>query len=466
MGGVFKAGETKVRPGTYYHITKKADETEKVLDGVGACVFRANFGPLNQIMEFTSNSDYKKMFGTSGTTDIIDYLFKGGVNSVIACRIGKEGTAATVKLQNSDLDQEVIKITAKYSGTREFAITIRNRLTKEDRECIIYSGVEEMESFHFTKGGDEAAALVSAMGQSKYFKAEKLSTGGTLADVSQKAFTPGTEMPVTATEYQKGFENLEVELFNTFCVDTEELGVLTLAKEFVDRILSAGQFTQLVVAEKTSVDLEERMEHAEAFNSKATSYVLNSKLDTLDGEIEGYQTAAQLAGMLASYPSSTSLTNKLVHKAIEIKEPLTNTQMTEAETRGCLVLSYNQNKEVRIDNSINTLVKCGEEEDEGWKKNRRVKTRYELMRRMNTKIDALIGNVDNDVNGRATIMSHLQEVADAMILEGKITSCNIAESTEYTANGDSAWFDIGVVDKDSAERIYLTYEYQFNTNEE
>ncbi|MBS4932916.1 MAG: phage tail sheath subtilisin-like domain-containing protein [Clostridiales bacterium] len=468
MGGIFKVGETKIRPGIYNRITQKKNDTEKFLDGVGACVFRADFGPVNQIMEFTPNSDYKKMFGTSGTTDIIDYLFQGGANSVIACRIGKEGTAATITLKNTELEegQDVVKITAKYSGSREFAVTIRNRLTQEDRECIIYSGTEEIETFQFEKNGDEAAALVSAMENSKYFKAEKMNTGGTLADVAQKAFTLGTEMSVTAAEYQKGFEQLELELFNTFCVDTEELEILTLAKEFMDRIFSAGQFTQLVIAEKTSVDLEQRMEHAESFNSRATSYVLNSKLSNADGEMEGYQTAAQIAGMLAAYPSSTSLTHKIIDGAVEMKEPLTPTIMEEAEKRGCLVLSYSANKEVWIDNSINTLVKCGEDEDEGWKKNRRIKTRYELMRRMNAKTDELIGDIDNDPNGRATIMGRLQDVANAMILEGKITSCNIAESTEYVANGDSAWFSIGVIDKDSAERIYLTYEYQFNTNEE
>lgn len=468
MGGFFQLGENKVRPGTYYHTMKKEDDTEKVLDGVVACVFRANFGPVNQIVELTPSSEYKKIFGTSGTTDIIDYLFKGGAKSVIACRIGKEGTAATITLKNTELEegQDVLKITAKYSGTREFAVTIRNRLSGDDRECIIYSGVEEMEKFYFAKGDDEAAALCEAMKWSKYFTAEKINNGGTLADVAQKGFTPGTEMSVTAAEYQVGFQQLELESYNTFCVDTEEFEILTLAKEFMDRILLAGQFTQLVVAEKTSVALEERMTHAESFNSKATAYVLNSKLATANGEMEGYQTAAQVAGMLASYPSNTSLTHKLIDGAIEIKEPLTNTQMTEAETRGCLVISCSSEKEVWIDNSINTLVQLGKDEDEGWKKNRRVKTRYELMRRLAAKTEKLAGNVDTDPNGRATIIAKMQEVGSAMIEEGKLSFCNITESTEYPANGDSVWFDIDVIDKDSAEHIYLIYVYQFNTNVE
>ena len=31
--------------------------------------------------------------------------------------------------------------------------------------------------------------------------------------------------------------------------------------------------------------------------------------------------------------------------------------------------------------------------------------------------------------------------------ESKLTACKVTESTAYTADGDSAWFDIDVIDK-------------------
>lgn len=148
----------------------------------------------------------------------------------------------------------------------------------------------------------------------------------------------------------------------------------------------------------------------------------------------------------------------------EILERLTNTEMIAAEKKGCLVFSYNSTKQVWIDNAINTLIVPAENQDEGWKKIRRVKTRYELIRRINITTDALIGKVDNDTNGRSTVISQIQGVGDAMVAESKLVACKVTESTIYTADGDSAWFDIDVVDKDSMEHIYLTFLFQFSTN--
>ena len=79
--------------------------------------------------------------------------------------------------------------------------------------------------------------------------------------------------------------------------------------------------------------------------------------------------------------------------------------------------------------------------------------------------DYLVKGDDNNTNGRATIISQLQGVGDAMIEEGKLTACTVAESSVYKADGDSAWFEIDCIDKDSAEHIYLMYAFRFSTQE-
>ena len=60
----------------------------------------------------------------------------------------------------------------------------------------------------------------------------------------------------------------------------------------------------------------------------------------------------------------------------------------------------------------------------------------------------------------------MQGVGIDMISESKLISCTITESNTYKADGDNAWFDIDVIDKDSMEHIYLTYKFQFSTNQE
>ena len=221
-----------------------------------------------------------------------------------------------------------------------------------------------------------------------------------------------------------------------------------------------------VVAEKHTENLNTRMAHAAAFNDHKMHYVLNAYINEQGKEIDGYQTAARIAGMIGAAPSNSSLTHSVIPGFSEILERLTNAQMIEAEKKGCLVFSYNNKKQVWIDNAINTLVTPTDDYDEGWKKIRRTKTRFELIRRINAITDELAGRIDNDNNGRKTVISQMQGVGIDMISESKLISCTITESNTYKADGDNAWFDIDVIDKDSMEHIYLTYKFQFSTNQE
>ena len=88
------------------------------------------------------------------------------------------------------------------------------------------------------------------------------------------------------------------------------------------------------------------------------------------------------------------------------------------------------------------------------------------MRRVLAVMDGLVGSVDNDSNGRSTVIKHMQDIADAMVEEEKLVSCKVTESEEYAAEVDSAWFDLAVVDKDSMEHAYLTFKFQFSSSSE
>jgi hypothetical protein len=335
------------------------------------------------------------------------------------------------------------------------------------KECIIYSGTTEFEKVEFAAGEGEAGALVEALASSKNFKAELVSgkTASVLANVSQSEFTPGEDPNVTNGDYSNAFAQVEPYEFNTICVDTEDTAVHLLLQSFVNRIFDAGSLAQAVVAEKHTVDLETRVAHAAAFDDEKQHYVLNAHINEQGTEIDGYQTAARIAGLIGSVASNSSLTHTVISGFTEILERLTNTEIINAEKKGCLVLDYNKSKQVWIDNAINTLITPADNQDDGWKKIRRVKTRFELIRRVNTTTDNLVGKVDNDTNGRSTVISQVQEVGTSMVEEGKLTSCSVSESSTYTADGDSAWFDIDVVDKDSMEHIYLSFLFRFSTNE-
>ena len=442
MAGTYVLGETKVRPGAYFNIQKKGTGQQSgTVSGVTAVLFRSDFGPLNTAVELNPDDGFANTFGNGGTS-------------------------ATATLNTAE-GQAAVKITAAYPGKKAFTVTVREKLTDSTlKECIIYAGVTEFEKVEFTAGAGEAKALADAFTATKKFKAEVQSgkDQAIVMNVSQNAFTPGTDPQVTNEDYSNGFVAVEPYEFNTICVDTEETAVHILMQSFMKRIFGVGSLTQGVVAEKHTVDLETRMSHAASFNDEKMNYVLNAYVNEQGKEIDGYQTAARLAGMIGACASNSSLTHTVVSGFSEILERLTNTQMIAAEKKGCIVLSYSSAKQVWIDNAINTLITPADNQDDGWKKIRRVKTRFELIRRMNAAADALVGKVDNDKDGRSTVVSQLQAIGDNMIAEGKLTAITVSESAVNVADGDSAWFDIDVVDKDSMEHIYLSYRFQFSTN--
>lgn len=467
MSETYTVGETKVRPGAYFNIQK--DETNvaaNVISGVTAVIFKSDFGPLNEAVELSANDGYADTFGTGGTTDAIQEAINGGAETIIACRVGNGGTPATITLNDKE-GEAAVTITALYPGKKSFTATIREKLSDSTlKECIIYSGTTEFEKVEFASGAGEASTLVEALSGSKKFEAQ-LTTGKESAEmlvVSQSAFTVGTDPESTTADYSNAFTVVEPFDFNTICVDTEDTAVHILLQSFMNRIFNAGTLAIAVVAEKHIVDIETRMAHAAAFNDEKICYVLNGYVSEQGTEIDGYQTAARFAGLIGACASNCSLTHTVINGFTEIIERLTNTQIVNAEKQGCLVLTYNSQKQVWIDNAINTLITPADNQDDGWKKIRRTKTRYELIRRMNVTSDNLVGKVDNDKNGIATVISQLQAVGNSMISEGKLTSCTVTESSVYTADGDSAWFEISVIDKDSMEHIYLTYKFQFSTN--
>jgi len=469
MAGTFILGETKVRPGSYFNIQKKGGNAAAgIMNGVTAVIFKADFGPLNTAVELSAEDGYEQTFGTGLTTDAIREVIAGGAKTIIACRVGNGGTQGTIDLKDT-AKEDAISITAKYPGDKDFAVTVREKLSDSTlKECIFYTGTTEFEKVEFLSGEGEAKALVDALASSKNFKAE-LKEGkesALLEIVSQSAFTKGTNPQTTTGDYSNAFAQVEPYEFNTICLDTEDTEIHLLLQSFVNRIFDAGSLAQAVVAEKHTVELETRIKHAAAFNDEKMNYVLNARVDEQGSTIDGYQTAARIAGMIGAVAANSSLTHTVISGFTEILEKLTNTDMISAEKRGCIVLSYNKAKQVWIDNAINTLITPADNQDDGWKKIRRVKTRFELIRRINTTTDDLVGKVDNDNNGRATVISQIQGVGDSMREEGKLIACAVTESSAYKADGDSAWFDIDVIDKDSMEHIYLTFLFRFSTNEE
>ena len=472
MSGFFTVGETKERPGVYKRYENAGGvDTVGVAEDVGCAVVSGNWGPLNTPVRTDASMDISSVIGDGSGAKVISEMRAGGLDEIVVVRVGSGGTPAKVTLQDTTADTavDVVDLTALYPGDRAFSITIKDSLEDETlKQAILYEDTKILESVTFEAGESEVDGLVNALANSSFVKAEKKAAGnGTLADVAQKKFTAGTNPTVNNTAYSDGFSASEAETWNMICVDTEDTTVHALLHAFIDRIYEDGAYPMCVVAEPHTVDLEDRMAHAAAFNDEKTHYVLNSCVDA-DGTVyEGYIAAARIAGMIAASASNESVTHAVISGATTLNEALTNAQIKKALKSGCIVLSLSKSRQVWIEKGINTLVNLAANQDAGWKKIRRVKTRYELMNRIESTVEPMIGTVDNDADGRAAIIAAAQRVVDAMAGEKKLLpGGTVTEDANNPATGDSAWFIVAVDDLDSIETIYLTFRFRFAADTE
>ena len=169
--------------------------------------------------------------------------------------------------------------------------------------------------------------------------------------------------------------------------------------------------------------------------------------------------------MIASIPANESITHRVISDAAEPMEYLTNSQYESCIDHGMLVLSANSLDQVWVDSGITSLITLSGNDDEGWKKIKRAKIRFELMSRASDSVAPLIGATPNNEDGRAAIIQVVQGVCNSMIAEEKLLpgACCVLDA-DNPPQGDSAWFSIIANDIDSVEKVYLTFKFSFGDN--
>lgn len=465
MAGTFLLGEKKVRPGVYYRRERAGITTEGAINGICAVLYQSNWGALNEVFDFDQTmlnelSDY-----AGDGANIIREALLGGATTVRAVRVGSGGTACSIALKTAGSSpKDAVKITAKYPGKRDFTAVVDNDLISGQRRVRILEGTSVFQQFMFNTSDDEAESLVEAMANNRFFAAEK-KNAGKLADVTQAAaFTAGTNpAEYTVDDYTRGTNVLERYRWNVIIADTSDSSFHDVLFNFVKQSYETGHLGMACIAEKKSVALATRMQNAVAYNDEKIVYVLNGWKSITGTVYDGWLAAARIGGMIAASETNTSITHDVIQGAVELLEPMTNGEIIRAETKGCLVLSINDDDQIWVDNALTTLVTLNANMDEGWKKIRRTKCRFELIDRINRTHDKLIGNINNDDNGRATIIAAAQKVINEMAGEAKLMPQSYVELDEaHPPEGDSVWLKLYILDIDSAEKIYNSFIFKFS----
>jgi hypothetical protein len=448
--------------------------TAGATNGIAAIVFRGNWGKIGEVMTFESANAATKALGNGGATGTVDgitELFNGGATTVLAVRLGSGGTNATATLKDGSAD--AITLTAKCVGSRAFSYMVRELLgDSTTKEFVLIEGGTVREKIAFLAGDGEVDALVKAINDnSAYFGAEKVvgySGSGKVSVIAETAITAGTDPTVTNESYSEAFVALEAYRWNAICVDTDETAVHALVAAYMNRIYQQGHMGFAVVGEPTTVAYADRVTHAAAFNDYNVIYVGGGWEDSTGAKYEGRKAVARITGMVAAVPANESLTHKVITGAVKPLEMLTNSQLENAIKNGMMAFSVSSAGTVWIDCGITTLVVPDANDDEGWKKIKRAKIRFEVMTRISDSIEPLIGKVNNDADGRSNIMKLAQDVLNAMVAERKLFADPepyVKLDADNPATGDSAWFVVGADDIDSTEKSYFVYKFRYAVNE-
>lgn len=463
IGVLYRLGETKKRPGTYIRwVNVGGSEPRPANLGVCATVTQLNWGKLNKPfrLERAQMDNLKEFVGTGVGADAIRQAFLGGATFVWVLRIGDGGEKGTVTIESDD--DKTLVFQTLYETDRKYQVLTRESIDGKSKDFIILEDGRRLESHTIETGAEEVTTLKELMAKSKYLKfvsGDAITIPvGTTAEVSG-----GTNPTATAEDYVSSFEIINKRFWDALFLDTTDLGIKAAANAFIRRRLEEGGRSFLFLAtEDPEAPVADGINEAKSYNSFLTHLVGNGAKIT-GVNLVGPLIAARIAGMVTSTSYKTGATFGIIDGSVELIGEPSNTEYGEANENGLMTLSYNPDGLVQIERGINTLVSLGEDEDAGWKKIRRVKTRFHLIEEVLHSVDEKIRQgVDNSGDVRAFICQLGDSVIQQMIRESALESGKMIVDPDRPPHGDSAWFKfVDIIDLDSLEKVYNTAEFQY-----
>lgn len=462
IGLLFKLGEVKKRPGVYVRWENVGSAAPRAVNlGVCAAIVQANWGVVGKPfrIERAQMDNLKAAIGDGVAADTLHQAFLGGATYIEVLRVGQNGKKATLTLTD---DGASLVFATLYETDRPFQVITRESLDGNSKEFIIVENGRNLETHTITTGANEVNELKEVIANSAYLRFVSGEATSIPVGITVNA-TGGANPTATAEDYVENFETINKRFWDALILDTTDASIKTAANAFIRRRLEGGgrSFYITAVTDPTQ-SVETSIAEAKSYNNFCTVLVGNGAR-TVDTELKGPLVAARIAGMLTSSSYKSGLTRAVIEGATELVGEPTDLEYGDANENGLLTLSYNPDGMVQVERGINTLVSLGPDEDDGWKKLRRVKIRYRLIEDVCYKIDQkLRQDIDNSRDTRAFICQLGDSTILEMVRDGALEKGRMIEDPQRPAQGDSAWFIFeDIVDLDSLEKVYNKMEFQY-----
>ena len=445
-GGTWKA-QNKIRPGAYINFISVPKPVGTVGErGVVAIALPMSWGATDSLIEvYGSDLLDGKSLEKIGCTAFdaeslpfrlaLKYCYKG-----LFYRMDRGGMVATATHGS-------LTISAKYAGT------VGNKLGVAIIEDSPEVGKYTVNVLH--NGATKESFIIETLGELK--DVESVWVNFTVAEENESttptsttgvALTGGTNGTVTESTFAPDFFNL---------VTTEQWQCLAIQSE-------SATLPPLVLAKIKSLreDLGKKVQ-AVVYNTNNADY------EGIIGVKQGYKTATDtisetlfpivVASMTAGATVAESNTAKVIDDAIEIINPIDETDVADNLKAGWFVLTYRQDGVVCVEQDINTLHTFTVDKNQAFSKNRVIRTLDEI-----GNTTALIfnrnycGKVNNDAFGRNVYKSEIISLIDTLSAMGAVQ--NFDGATDVTVmqgvNIDSVIVDLVVQPIDSMEKLYMT----------
>ncbi len=471
MAVFYNIGENKTRPGIYQrHVNTGNAPIVSSQDGICAIPVQASWGPVGKVLTNINSGDLTRNYGTGTygkgyTVPAAAAMFSGGASVVYTYRLGTGGTKASINLA------EGLVATAKYPGDIAISVAVKAKIGDSNKKRMqVYVDTTLVESFDFTADSKtEGANLIAAAKNSSYLDIEGDAATIPVLAVASGALTGGANPTVTNSDYSKAFSAFEAFYYNTIALDVDDDADMTLSlmlQAYLNDAYEMGKLAIAVVGEKTTVPFADRCAHAAAFNDATVVYLGGGYMAGTANK-DGVLAICYTAGCIAATPSNQGITHTAIDGATELCEYLTYYQYEQAISSGMLLLSKGSDGTIWYDTGITTLITPETEtQDEGWKKIRRVKVRFEMIDRLDRALSPKVGRISANADGIGDVIQTAQRVLDQMAnVEGKLQpGASFTEDPSNPYTGDSAWFIIQADDVDSLEKIYLQYQFRYSQN--
>lgn len=401
-GGVFLTQNKKI-PGTYINFISANRASANISDrGYAAMPLTLDWGVDGEVftVEVTDfQKESLKIFGYDYTAEQLKGLrdlFKN-IKTLYAYKLNKG-----VKASNT-------LATAKYSGTRGNAITIK-----------IQANVDEESKFDVTTVFDGTEVDVQTVGAmtelvpNDYIGEWK--TGATLEATAGMPMTSGTNGEVTGTDYQTFLDKIESYSFNTLgCLSTES-SIKDLFAQFTKRLRDdMGVKFQTVL-----------------YNHKADyEGVINVKNKVLDdGELES-SAIYWVTGASAGCAVNKSNTNKTYDGDFMINVDYKQSQLEQAIDAGEFVF-HKVGDEVHVLNDINSFTSITKDKNTDFQMNQVIRVLDQIANDIAVLFNKqYIGKVQNNPSGRISFWNDLvtynKELEKLQALENVVSDEIIVE---------------------------------------